>query len=148
MIDLIKYAPFSFRDRQDDAEFKCPNFNRAASYQLQAAGNIIRFKCPRHNTQTGDSSIYVKNEDCVDGQHFVESSYTTANKNWRYNLVFTRGWDYRAAWFTGRAGKLYFNVSVYTRKEGKAFDGVSFFHPRSLEHALTSYLNTEHGFHG
>ena len=149
MIDLIKYAPFSFRDRQDDADFKCPNFNRAASYQLQAAGNTIRFKCPRHSSRYGDPAIHVKNKDCIDGEYQFFSSHNNgvmANNNWLYNLAFTRGWDYLAAWFTGDAGTLSLAVSLYTREEGKAFSGASFFHPRSLEYALTSFLNTKYGF--
>ena len=44
--DLIKYTPLSFRNRQDDVDFKGPNFKRAVSYQYPHTYTSREFRLP------------------------------------------------------------------------------------------------------
>ena len=146
MINWIKFTPLRLRDHDGSLEFNGPDFSKSKSSVLNIGGNKLSFRAPRHRSSSVESIFYKKNKEVLTTHFDYFGSGITANDNWRYNVIFRRSWDYYRPWFCGAAGSLSMSVSILTRTEGKAFQGASFFHPRSFEYALTNFLHVLYGF--
>jgi len=145
MIDWLKYYPLNLRGSKEGDSVKGPAFASAKPVKLDFKGNIIRLRAPRHRSTSGYSPVYITGLKAHLANEF--RTWPGATENWKYSKLLYRSWDYWIEWFGGISGDLEIYTSVLTRKEGKAFEGGSFFHPVAFESAIANFLNTSHGIH-
>lgn len=145
MIAWLKYLPIQLRHDLESTDCRGPNFDDAKPVTLFAGGCAIHLRAPKHKSNCGDPPLYWK-KDGMEGPFRTFNSGLVATDNWVSSVMLTRSWSYWKAWFAGTEGELYLSVSVVKRNEEKAFDGVSFFHPKGFEYAIANFLDTRYGY--
>lgn len=143
MISWLKYFPLDLRDSKEGNSVRGPEFSSARSVKLDFMGNILRLRAPRHRSNAGETQIYIKGMKADLANQF--QTWHGATENWEYSTLLYRNWDYWREWFRGLHGSLTIHTAVLTRKEGRSFEGSSFFYPGAFEFAIANFLNTMYG---
>lgn len=146
MMDWLKYMCLELRflKRNYNAEYQKPSFKDAKPVRLIAGGNAIFLSVPKHRSYNSPAPIYLKYRDGMD-MIFRNRNAGAATNYWIELPLLSRRSGYQFSWFRGAKGYLDMYMAIVTREEGQEFSNTSFFHPRSFEFILASYLSNLYG---